>query len=62
MFFVGQMPGLVENCNIGFTLTPYKCDKCETLHNGTTHRALPVHTTFSDLDHIFKSHSNVEEF
>ena len=50
MFFVGQMPGLVENCNIGFTLTPYKCDKCETLHNGTTHRALPVHTASSDLE------------
>ena len=30
----------------------HECDKCQTLHSGTTHCALPVHTTFSDLDQI----------
>ena len=30
----------------------YKCDKCQTLHDGTAYWALAVHTIFSDLDHI----------
>ena len=30
----------------------YKCDKCQALHDGTTHWALPAHTTSSDLYHI----------
>ena len=33
----------------------YKCDKCQTLLNGTTHWALPIHTFFHDLDHISRS-------
>ena len=33
------------------------CDQCQTSHNCTTatHWALPVHTAFSDLDHISRS-------
>ena len=37
--------------------------KYQTLHDGTTHEALPGHTTFNDLDHILRSlecHSNTE--
>ena len=33
----------------------YKYDKCQTLHDGSTHKALPIHTTFSDLDCISRS-------
>ena len=33
----------------------HNCDKCYTLHNGTIHWALPVHTRFSDLDHFSRS-------
>ena len=32
-----------------------KCDKYQTLHDGTTHWALPIHPTFSDLDRISRS-------
>ena len=32
-----------------------KFNKCQTLH-GTTHWALPVHYTFSDLDIVSRSH------
>ena len=28
----------------------YKYDKCQTLHDGSTPSALPIHTTFTDLD------------
>ena len=28
-------------------------DKCQTLHDGSTHWVLPVHTTFSDIIDIF---------
>ena len=34
----------------------YKCDICQTLHDGTSHWAFPVHTTFSDIDHVSKSY------
>ena len=37
------------------------CDKCQTLHDGTTHLALPFDTTFVGLDHI-SSHSSVKQF
>ena len=30
----------------------HKFDHCQTLHEDTSHRALPVHTTYSDLDHV----------
>ena len=33
----------------------HKCNKCQTLHDGTTHQALPVHDTFSDLYIIKRS-------
>ena len=33
----------------------HKCDKCRILHDGSTRGALPIHTTFRDLDHISKS-------
>ena len=32
-----------------------KYDKCQTLRDGSTHLALPIHTTFSDLDCISRS-------
>ena len=32
-----------------------KYDKCQTLRDGSTHLALPIHTTFSDLDCISES-------
>ena len=42
------------------TLTLYflghnKFDKCRTLHDGCTHWALPIHTTFGELDCILNS-------
>ena len=53
MFFISQVCGLVENFNIKVYLLRYhKHDKYQTLHDGTTPGALPVHTTFNDLDHI----------
>ena len=33
----------------------HECDQCQTLHDGTTHWALPVQTSFSNLDHISRS-------
>ena len=32
-----------------------KCDKQHTLHAGATHQALPIHTTFSDLEYSSRS-------
>ena len=46
MFFVGQVSGLIEYWDL---LRHRKCDKCQTLHYGITHQALPVHTTFRYL-------------
>ena len=43
---------IIKHCNF---LGHYKCDKCQTLHDGTTHWAFPVHTIFIDLDHISRS-------
>ena len=37
------------------TIYDYKYDKCQTLRDGSTHWALPIHTAFSDLDCILKS-------
>ena len=31
-------------------LRHHKCNKCQTLHGGTSHWALPDHCTFCDLD------------
>ena len=39
MFFVGQVLGFFESFNIGIysdTINT-KCDKCQTLHDSTTH-------------------------
>ena len=35
--------------------------QCKTVHDSTTHWALPVHITFTDLDHISRSRS-VKQF
>ena len=52
MFFVGQVSGLIEYWDL---LTHRKCDKCQTLRYGTTHQALPLHTTFLYLYPISRS-------
>ena len=36
-------------------LRHHNCNKCQSLHDGTTHRALPVHTAFTDFDLILGS-------
>ena len=36
-------------------LRPCKNNKCQTLHDGGTHSALPIHTICSDLDCILRS-------
>ena len=33
----------------------HKCGICKTLHDGISYGALPMCTTFSDLDHISRS-------
>ena len=33
----------------------YNYDKCQTVHDGSTHWTLPIHTTFSDFDCISRS-------
>ena len=53
-FFVSRVSGLVENCNIGIYSGTINVININ-LHNGTTHSALPVHTAFSDFDHISRS-------
>ena len=30
----------------------YNSDECQALHDGITHSALPIHTTFNDLEYI----------
>ena len=37
------------------------CDKYETLRDGTTYCALPLHATFNDLDDI-QAHNSVKAF
>ena len=49
MFLVSQVWVCQKLQYLDF-LRHHKCDKCQTLHDGTTYRALPVHYTFSDLD------------
>ena len=39
----------------------YKYDQCQSLHDGSTHWALPTHTTLSDLGCI-SSYSSVKKF
>ena len=45
----------VEKLASGDFLGHHKYDKSTILHDGTIDGALPVHTTFSDLDHIPRS-------
>ena len=52
MFFVGQVSGLYEYWDL---LRHRKGDKCPALHFGTTHQALPVHTTFRYLQPTSRS-------
>ena len=35
----------LERCDF---LEHYKYDKCQSLHRGSAHLAVPLHTTFSD--------------
>ena len=51
MFFVGHVSGPVKNFKFGIYSDAINMIKCQSLHDGTTHWALPVQTTFSDLDH-----------
>ena len=48
------MLGQLINFNVIF-LRHYECDKCQTLNDSSTHWALPIHTTLSDLDCISSS-------
>ena len=36
-------------------LRHHKCNKCQSLYDGTSYCALPVHYTFSDFDIISRS-------
>ena len=45
----------IKTFNGASFLGHHRCDKCQTLHDGTIYWAVPVHTTFSDLDHMSKS-------
>ena len=49
MFLFGQVSGLVKNSNTGI-LSDTVNVTCWSLHYGTAHWALPVHTTFSGLE------------
>ena len=48
-FWFGQMSGLVKKKHGDF-LRHHESIKCQTLHDGTSHWALPVHYTLCDLD------------
>ena len=52
--FVGQMA--CQKLKHWDFLRHHKHDEFQTLHDGTTYWALPVHTTCSDRDHISRSH------
>ena len=54
-----QVSGHVKNFNFEI-YWQHISDNCHTWHDSATHYALPVHTTFSDLDH-FQGHSNVKQ-
>ena len=47
----------MRSTNIGFQewVSSYKSDNCQTLDGGTSHLAVPIHTTFID-------HSSVKQF
>ena len=49
---VSQLSRVAKLCNF---LRHYKRDKRSTLHEATSQWAVPVHSTFSDLDHISQS-------
>ena len=55
MFFVGQVSGLVKNVNIWIYSGTVDVINVNFLHDVTTHLALPVYTTFNNLDHISRS-------
>ena len=46
-------------CNF---LTHYMYGKCKTLHDSSTHGALPIHTIFSDFDFISRSQQCITVF
>ena len=66
---LGKCLGLIKDFNIGIysntinvingkhwdLLKHHKCDKWQTLHDGTTPCALPFQASFGDLDRISKS-------
>ena len=52
-FPAGQVSVHDKSFNITmYSDTDYEHDKCQTLHDGSTNWALPIHTTFSDYDCI----------
>ena len=53
MCLIGQVSCLSKTLTLGFSQAP-KCDKCQTLDDGTTH-TLPVHYIFNDLGIILGS-------
>ena len=73
MFLVDQVSGLVENFNIEIfshminvinvklCMMVDKRDKCQTLHDGTTHSALHLFISHSVTLTIFQDQSNVEQ-
>ena len=58
MITVGPARLFIVQCgkNINFSVAIFSdtmnVKKCQTLYDGSTHGALPVHTFFSDLKHI----------
>ena len=58
MFSVGQVSWFVKNFNIGIYSDTINVINVKTLHDGTTitHCVLSIHTTFSGLDYISRSH------
>ena len=42
----------LEHCDF---LRNLKTDQCQNLYDGISHRAVSIHATFSDLDHISRS-------
>ena len=50
-----QLVHVLQKLKHCYFLGHYKYHKCQTLHDGSAHSALPIHTAFSDLDCILKS-------
>ena len=50
-----------KNFNAAIFSDTIKSDNCQTLHDGTTHQALPSHGTFSDFD-VLEDHSSIKQF